>query len=313
MAIVKLQADEVPAEAAQRLRQATLLGSIELARLWKSSRSRPVCWALEEAGTIQALLAGVEFGPNWLGSFQSMPDGLYSRPIMLDPTIDIQQSAARLRDGILEESYGRIYLNDYYGLFEPLGPLRIENSHTTLVDIGAKDWVPPDKKIQSEIRKAEREGVKVEKFDASRHLPAFLQLVKSTEKRHGREPFYSEQFYLDLAGLAEDDSRIRWVIVEHEGQAAASHIYFIEGNLLLNWQVYFDKQFSFLKPNQYLTWTAAREAAVGGVRYLNLGSSPEEAENLQTYKTKWGGEDRTYRTYIKDDSLVSRTLRRFRR
>ena len=297
MAIVKLHADEVPPEAAARLNQATLLGSVGFASLWQTCSGRPVCWVSEQQGDIGAVLAGLEFGPGWLTTLQTMPDGLYSRAIVLDCEIDIQKLASELLAGIASAGYARVFINDYYRLFHPGGAWKAVDSHTVLVDIGSGGWVPPDKKVQSEIRKAEREGLTIQRFEESKHMGPFLQLMKHTERRHGRSPKYPEAFFRALARLAESDPRIRWLIVEHEGKAAASHIYFVEGSLLLNWQVYFDKGFSFLKPNQYMTWCAATEAASQGVRYLNMGASPPDADSLKSYKLKWGGRDFTYPVY----------------
>ena len=295
MAIIKLKPAEVPPETAARLREATFLGSIQFASLWESIGGQPVCWAVEAGGGLQAALAGVEFGSGRFMRFQSMPDGLYSRAIILDRTVDIQDSAKALLKGIARAGYAKAYVNDYYGLFHPADDWQAFEECTILVDVAVPEWQPPDKKIRSEIRRAEREGTKLQTFDASRHLDSFLRLMQRTEKRHGRGPKYPALFFRALADLAERDSRVRWVIVEHEGEAAASHIYFIEGGLLLNWQVYFDKKFSFLKPNQFITSTVAIEAASQGIRYLNLGASPVEADSLRAYKMKWGGKDHAYR------------------
>ena len=53
--------------------------------------------------------------------------------------------------------------------------------------------------------------------------------------------------------------------------------------------MYFDKRFSFLKANQLITFTVARNMARQGLTVLNLGASPIDAESLDTYKQKWGG------------------------
>ncbi len=295
MTIVKLQAPKVPSKAAAALRDDTLLGSIEFASLWETVGGRVVCWAIENSGRIQAALVGVEFGRAPFVRFQAMPDGLYCRAIILDHSLEIEASATALLEGIEGAGYARVHINDYFDLFQPTGEWQQNEGRTVLVDIDGQDWQPPDKKLRSEIRKAERESVKVQPFEVGKHFDSFMTLMKSTEQRHGRSAKYPEPFFRALARLAETDPRIRWLIVEHEGRAAASHIYFKEGSLLLNWQVYFDKEFSFLKPNQYITWTVATEAVSQGAKYLNLGASPEDAENLVAYKSKWGGRDHAYR------------------
>jgi CelD/BcsL family acetyltransferase involved in cellulose biosynthesis len=132
-----------------------------------------------------------------------------------------------------------------------------------------------------------------------------MALMEKTEQRHGRRPKYTPAFFESLAGLAVTDERIVWRYVEHDGRAAASHIFLRDGNMLLSWQIYFDKTFSFLKPNQYLLHDTATRLAAKGVTTLNLGASPEGAAGLATYKKKWGGEVYRYRM-LHGESLLGK-------
>ncbi|MFZ5980322.1 MAG: hypothetical protein ACOYVF_06785, partial [Candidatus Zixiibacteriota bacterium] len=63
------------------------------------------------------------------------------------------------------------------------------------------------------------------------------------------------------------------------------------------------KKFSSLKPNQYILYHTAKELAGRGVRYLNLGSSPADAESLEKYKIKWGGDTFEYPCFRKQSWL----------
>ena len=83
-----------------------------------------------------------------------------------------------------------------------------------------------------------------------------------------------------------------------DGAAAASHINLIEGDMLVNWQVYYDKQFSSAKPNQYLLIDAIRRGYNAGVRRVNFGATPDDAEGVRNYKEKWGGTPYSYQTLI---------------
>ena len=73
-------------------------------------------------------------------------------------------SARRLIDEIVRRRYLKTYLFDFCGSV-PLHP-RFETvlCATTLVDISDPEWVPPDRKLLSQIRKADREGIRVEPF-----------------------------------------------------------------------------------------------------------------------------------------------------
>ena len=99
---------------------------------------------------------------------------------------------------------------------------------------------------------------------------------------------------------AGDDYRqIHWAWCAHEGRGACSHIYVVERGMLQGWQIYFDKTFSFLKPNQFIRYTVCREMADRGIRHLNLGGSPENAPGLDYFKKRWGGQTWSYRGLVR--------------
>jgi len=281
-----------------RLNAASFFSSIGFAQLWRNQGGREIFWVTEEEGNVLAVLPGVEFGIVPFRRFQSMPDGCYAELVMLSEDADDRHRAVRSTwQAIMKAGYFRVHLTDYWGDFNGIENADVTEGKTLLVAIPDSSWEPPDKKIRSEIRKAEREGIIPESLDVCEHFDGFISLMRETEKRHNRKPRYNEKFFLALADLATIDDRLQWVIVRHEGKPAASHINFLVRDTLLNWQVYFDKSFSFLKPNQYMLYAAAIGTVSEGVRYLNLGASPADAEDLITYKRKWGGEERRYSFY----------------
>lgn len=285
---------EIPESVRAQIDNYTFVGSTGFARVWESIGGRAVGWMMTESGSTLAALVGVEFRRRPFTRLQVMPDGCYARLYAQTTVPDERtQIAQELIAAIGKAGYARIHLADYFrelGMFGSAGSVEYV---TLVVDISQPDWQPPNVKLQSEIRKAEREGVVVSEFNAANHFDAFMQLASRTEHRHGRQPRYSRDCFLKLSRLAETDKRIKWLYVEQDGHPVVSQIYFVEGATALNWQIYFDKAYSHLKANQYLMFTAARLLANSGVKYLNLGASPPEAEGLRTYKEKWGGE--TYR------------------
>ena len=38
-----------------------------------------------------------------------------------------------------------------------------------------------------------------------------------------------------------------------------------------------------------MPYYAAQKASAWGIKYLNLGASPDKAEGVEFYKSKWGG------------------------
>ena len=265
--------------------------------LWRHVGGRPVWWIAEATGKTVAVMPGVEFGRKPLARFQSMPDGCYGR-VVLDGSSPGKETelAGSILEAVCDHGYAKCFVTDFDGSFPNSDSLDAVPSTTLLVDISEPDWLPPDKKLQSEIRKAQREGVAIERFDRRRHMEAFLTLMQQTEARHNRAPKYDEAFFAALADLAERDDRVVWHIVEHEGRPAASHINLVLDKSVLNWQVYFDKEFSFLKANQIMLVKLADEMRERGIGTLNMGQSPIDAEALQSYKQKWGGVEHEYRT-----------------
>lgn len=259
---------------------------------------REIVWVVSEKRRPVAALLGVEFGRGPVVRFQAMPDGCYSAICPLtDEPLDMTLVANTLLDGLYRYGYVKIYLNDYFHEFPASQHFTCQQQETLLIDISDPDWQPPDKTLQSEIRKAQREDVAIEKFSAHGHMPSFLHLMHATEKRHGREPKYSDAFFEELAALAHSDPRVRWFQIMNGDQAAASHIFLVDRNMALHWQVYFDKTHSSLKPNQLLLYTVAKQLASEGVRTLNLGSSSGADESLLHYKGKWGGVPHRYITW----------------
>ncbi len=304
MKATRLTSNDLPLEIKQRANTQTFFGSTGFAGLWRAVGGRDIYWVVESGGKPIALLPSVEFGVGPARRLQVMPDGCYSRiTIMSDSPPDRQKLAATLLSAMASAKYSRLWIYDYFREFADLEGFTKMECETTLVDISTPDWLPPDKKLQSEIRKAEREGVEAVELDINKHLDQFLHLMSHTEKRHGRRGKYRMAFFEALAELAQTDDRIYWPLIEAGGEAAASHIYFVEGDMVLNWQVYFDKRFSYLKPNQYLLYTTARRMASRGVGTLNLGASPDDADSLKAYKEKWGGTGYRYRCYHAQSGL----------
>jgi hypothetical protein len=278
----------VPLDKAMRV--ASLFSNIQFADLWRAQGGTPAIWQVCDHDKIIAALLGVEFRFSPLTRFQSMPDGLYARP-WIDPAISSRRSDIfeALTRGISNHSYAKTYIADLDTELDPGKDWNRVECETTIVDISDPTWEPPDATIRSEIRKAEREGIVVTPFDSSKHMTGFLRLMRQTESRHGRQPKYREQFYRELATLAQAEDRIQWIVAGRGDELAASHIYLLDRDTALYWQAHFDKKYSFLKPNQYMLAGMAAQLRPRGIRKLNLGSSSGGSESLQSYKEKWGG------------------------
>jgi hypothetical protein len=290
----KLATGELPAELATAVGRYSLFASPPFMDVWKALGGHEVFWIAEEEESITAVLAGVEFGRKPFARFQSMPDGLPSVFICPDNTNDRVHLASQILDGVSRHGYIKTFVTDFDNSLPPHSTFRGAGMTTHVVDITEPSYEPSDKTLMSEIRKAEREHTSVAPFNWSKHGSRFINLVTLSETRHGRLPKYPAPFFERLAVVAEHDDRIIWTWCEHEGKAVASHIYFIQGDNAINWQIYYDKDFPFLKANQLTTWRAIANLRAREVTRLNLGASPDEAEGLVAYKSKWNAVEYSY-------------------
>jgi len=295
MTVERLYSGDLPDGLADYLNDHSFLTSTGFLDLWSSLGGRAVYWGLRDGNDWQVVLPGVEYGRGLTRRIQFLSDGFYAQVVSPSGSAVTSKGLLRLLEGIRSGGYCRTHVYDFDSVFPEADEFEVRECRTALVDVSAPDWEPPDAKLRSEIRKAEREGITVEAFDPARHFEGFVSLWEGTAQRQGREPSFGRAFYELVAELSTTDDRLRWKYVAHEGRPAASHIYIRLPGVLFHWQVFFDKSFSFLKPNQYLLYSAAQEAAKSGLKVLNLGATPPDAESLAAYKDKWGGRAYSYR------------------
>jgi len=304
MDILRYHLQEIDQDELLTLVGGSFFGSPGFMNLWQEVGGKPVVWAVRDGEELCAALPGVEFGRGVMRRFQAMPDGCYGRVFFASKNeADNQAMGKLLIHELAKAGYTKSYIYDFYGTLPDHLDFKRHKCETSVVAISASDWMPPDKKVQSEIRKADREGVTVVPFDRHRHMDRFLALMRRTEKRHGRQVKYPGRFFEALALLAEQDNRVIWHWCEHEGRAVTSHINFLEEDMVLNWQVYYDKSFSFLKANQYLLYSVTQQMASLGRLRLNLGATPPDAASLAEYKRKWGGQPYTYHCHWRKSGL----------
>lgn len=258
-----------------------------------------MAWLAEYENKIAAVLPGIEFGSKPFTRFFSMPNGCYGGIVFSDipNEIKIQSGEAILRE-IVKKKYSKSYIFDYYKTITEAKDFEIEKQQTTLVDISEPAWQPPDKKLRQQIHKAENEGIAPTIFDTKKHLVSLMSLVEKTGKRIGEKSKYSIEFFNALAELAEKDNRVWWFWCEYEGQPVSSNIFFLEQDNILHWQSYIDEAYSFLQPNKFIPFQAAKKAAARGIKYLNLGASPANADGVEFYKSKWGGRPYIYNSLV---------------
>jgi CelD/BcsL family acetyltransferase involved in cellulose biosynthesis len=311
MTVTRLSWRDLAPDLVDELTRWSLYTSPAFVRLFETLKGQGVYFVVEENGRPVAALPAVEFGAGAFRRMQALPDGLFAPIWMAESGRDqTPQVQAALFEFIANQKYLRAYVTDFSAALEARDWQALE-VETTVIDLCGSDgettWQPPDKTLRAEIIKAERDGVRVIPFDHADHLPDFLKLMSRTEQRHGRSPKYPAAFWQALAELATTDTRIRWYGVVSSNELAAAHIYLVDGDRAFNWQIYYDKRFSPLKPNQAITSYAANQFRREGIRRLNLGATPLRAAGVKSYKQKWGGTTYRYRVW-RHFSLLGRLI-----
>lgn len=299
MIVEKISSSQLDDKIINELCRSSFFASKNYLNLWSAINGQGCYFVVKDQDSLLAIMPAVEFGKSPVKRVQSMPDGTYSTIYFKNPMddnlkIELTKLIIQL---LLKYGYIKIDLFDYNDSLKVVDKFDKITLSTHLIEITDKDWIPPDKKIQSELRKAKRENVIIDQFDPEKHFGKFIELMKSTEARHGRDPKYNDEFYEKLARLSSKDTRVNWLWCEHGGEAVSSHINIYENEMLLNWQVFFDKQFSFLKANQLMIYRSVKEAQLKGCRYFNMGASPEDALGLIEYKKKYGSVEYVYPLY----------------
>ncbi len=302
MKIEKHTLDSLSSGKISQLIGNSFFGSHGFAKLWETIGGEPIYWTVQEEKSITekketellAVMPSVQFGKKPLARIQSMPDGCYGK-IFYDCEENMQDEIQKkMFSELINQGYQKIFFYDYLNNLNLPQKYQRENKSVQIVDISREDWMPPDSKLASQIKKSKESRMSVRNFNLDTDMEMFLELVKLTAQRHSQKVRYPREFYIVLAELAKSDDRVIWLFAECDGRAVASHIRFIEGNSCLNWQAYSDKSFSDLFANQYLIYQLAAVLRQRGIKKMNLGASPAGAESLEKYKERWGGQEYVY-------------------
>lgn len=298
MNVNRYEFQNAPLELIDRLAGNYFFSSTAFSKLWISMGGKPVYWVAERNGEIIAILPGVEFGAGFFRRFQSMPNGCYGK-ILYNEQSDHSREGINtaITNRIRKEGYTKVFLNDFHSTINAVSGYDVQQFETLLVDISSPGWEPPDSKLRQQIHKAEKAGIEIVPFSPTKHMTGFMPLVQLHETRRNTKSRYTRAFFEALADIAIKDDRVIWVWCEFNNRPVASSIFVREGNTILHWQIYYDESMSQLQATKLIPHRVARDSAGSGIKFLNLGASPLEAEGAEQYKSKWGGEVFHYNCY----------------
>jgi len=156
------------------------------------------------------------------------------------------------------------------------------------------------------IKKAVKEGVKVQISQSLDSVQEFCRLNSISRKDHGLPPqpyYFFKKVYEHI--LANNFGFI--VLGSFEGKAVAGEVYFQLKEKAVYKYGASDKTFQHLRANNLVMWEGIRECIRRGCTILSLGRTDLNHEGLLQFKRGWGATEQQinyYRYDLKKGSFV---------
>jgi len=149
-----------------------------------------------------------------------------------------------------------------------------------------------DEAVRRAVRKAERNGLKVDFSTDEAALREFFELFCQTRRKHGAPPqpfrfFACIQRHVLQAGHG-------WIaLARHEGRPVAGAIYFHGGRHALYKFGASDESRQHLRGNNLVMWAAIAKYAREGFASFDFGRTSLDNEGLRKFKASWGAAEST--------------------
>ena len=149
-------------------------------------------------------------------------------------------------------------------------------------------------------RRAEREGLTVERRTDSAALADFYRLHVGTRRRQG-VPTQPKSFILRFADLFDQGHGFVLVVRDGEQPIAAAVFLAFNGNLIYKYGAS-DPAALNKRPNNLLFLEAIRWGCANGMRSLDMGRTDIGHESLREFKLHWGAEETKLTYYELSDA-----------
>jgi len=156
-----------------------------------------------------------------------------------------------------------------------------------------------DSSMRRAVRKAEKEGVKVEFSQSLEAMRDFYGLQCQTRKRHGLPP-QPFQFFVNIQRhiLSENQGTIA-LARQGEKKIASAVYFFLGGRAIYKYGASDDSQQHLRGPNLVM-WEAMKWLAARGAKTLHLGKTSLANEGLRRFKLHLGASEEVI-DYVKFD------------
>jgi hypothetical protein len=164
-----------------------------------------------------------------------------------------------------------------------------------------------DQAVRRAIRKAEREGVQVERSATEGGLRDYYALHCQTRQRHGLPPqpwsFFER---LQQHVIAREQGFV--MLARHQGRPISGAVFVHGGREALYKYSASDFACQNLRPSNLVLWQAIQWLAQNGFARLSLGRTSTNNEGLRQFKRGWGTTEYSV-AYLKFDYQKNRLVR----
>jgi CelD/BcsL family acetyltransferase involved in cellulose biosynthesis len=144
---------------------------------------------------------------------------------------------------------------------------------------------------QRNIRRAERDGVRVVRGSSAGDLQTFYELHLRTRRRQG-VPIQPRRFF-ELLHRNVIDPGLGFVMTGYVRDRPVASAVFLKWNGVLAYKYgASDERFWQHRPNNLLLWSAIEWASLSGCRTFDFGRTDLEDTGLRAFKDGWGATER---------------------
>jgi CelD/BcsL family acetyltransferase involved in cellulose biosynthesis len=168
-------------------------------------------------------------------------------------------------------------------------------------------------RVRPEIKRAEREGVKVRQASRASDLTStFYDLHVATRRRHG-VPVQPRRFFELLWQRMLEPGLGYALIASLEGRPVAAAVFLAWNGTVVYKYAASDEASRWARPNHLLLWTAIRRSCEDGAHTLDFGKSDAHNQGLRKFKSGWGARERPLSYSILADTAPRARAHRSRR
>jgi hypothetical protein len=239
------------------------------------------------AGVPMAGVGGWLTGHRWV----SLPFSDYCNPLFDDPIW-----LTTLTDGLMqvsrEKSVPDVELRWGFPPTEGILPVSQFVLHTLRLD---RDIEKVSKEVHrtqyQNVKRAEREGIVIERGKGLEEMRIFYHLQCLTRRRHGLpvQPWkFFEQLYYQLL-----ERGLGFILLAKQAERYLAGGVFLcmQQTLTYKYAASDDQEKQFIRSNHLLTWNAIQWGCNNGFKRFDFGRCDLEDAGLRTFKIRWGAEE----------------------